>query len=487
MSFASAFLPLGWALGAFALSMLLPALTAFGYDENEQARAFLISALLTAFCAGALIIAARGVAPRPPRRREGFVLAILLWTVLPAFGALPFYNIGIATTAADAYFEAVSGFTTTGATVFDQLDIAERSVLMWRGVMQWLGGLSTIVMVLVLLSFLGGGGMQLFQSAMPRGERDSMTRQFVQALRAIAVIYAGLTAACALLLWLVGMPPFEAFVQSLSTLSTGGFATRDQSIGAFDSVLIEAVLIFFMIAGAINFTFHWAAAQGRGWRVYHTDPEVKLLLGLALAAAIVLSAAFMLGAEMPWGSSFRQSAFMAVSAVTTTGLVTGDPSAWPLVAPLLMMMLMIVGGTAGSTAGGLKTLRFAVLMKMGAREMKRLSHPHGIVRTSLGQRQVDEGTMRAVWSYFCVFLLTQVILTLTLAGFGVDFKNAISFTVAALSNAGAGDGSALAGAVDAGYAYLPGTAKWLLAAAMVLGRLELLTVLVLFSPSFWRR
>lgn len=486
MSFASAFLPLGWVLGAFAVSMLLPAFVAMGYGEADQAQTFLLSAVLTAFVGGALIIATRGVAQRPPRRREGFLLALLTWTVLPAFGALPLYNIGIAPTIMDAYFEAVSGFTTTGATVFDQLDIAERSVLIWRAEMQWLGGLSTIVLVLVLLSFLGGGGMHLFQSAMPRGERSVMSRQLIQALRAIVVVYAALTFLCAALLWLAGLGPFEAFTQALSTVSTGGFTTRDHSVGGFDNALVEIVLVVFMIAGAINFTFHWAAAHGRGVGVYRHDPEFKLLMGISMAAAALLSVTLILaGTSLEQG--VRQGIFNAVSALTTTGFVTGDMGLWPLSVPLMMLMLMLIGGAAGSTAGGLKLLRFAVLMKMGGREIQRLTHPHGVVQTRLGDREVESSDTRAVWSFFCVFLLALVVIALVLAGLGEGFPRALAFTVAAMTNGGAGDGSALVGEASGGYADISAAGKGLLAFAMVLGRLEILTVLVLLSPTFWRR
>lgn len=486
MSFASAFLPLGWALGGFALTMLVPLLVALGYGEHTQAQSFFLSAVLTAFAAGAIIIATRGVAPRAPRRREGFLLACLIWTVLPGFGALPLYHIGIAESGIDAYFEAVSGFSTTGATVLGDLDIAERSVLIWRGLMQWLGGLSTIVLILVLLSFLGGGGMTFFQSAMPRGERSAMSVQLYQAVRDIAGVYALLTALCAALLWAVGLPPLEAAAQALATLSTGGFATRDGSIGAFDNPLAELVLVIFMIAGAINFTLHWAVLHGRHIKSYRDDPEFKTLIGLCIAATVVLTAIF-LGAGDGFWPSLRHGLFNAVAAVTTTGYGSGDAAAWPVAAPLLMIMLMTIGGAAGSTAGGLKIMRFAILIKMAGRELKRLIHPSGVVTTQYGERNVDGMVVRAVWSYFGVFLLTSVALAVALATFGIDFPNATALTILSLTNTGAGDGTLISGLAGRGYADLADGAKILLAAAMVIGRLEFLTVFVLFSPGFWRR
>lgn len=486
MSFASAFLPLGWALGAFALTMMVPILVALGYGEIAPAQSFFLSAVLTAFAAGAIIIATRGVAPRRPRRREGFVLACLIWTVLPGFGALPFYHIGIAENGIDAYFEAISGFSTTGATVFDNLDIAERSVLIWRGMMQWLGGLSTIVLILVLLSFLGGGGMTVFQSAMPRGERSAMSIQLYQAVRDISGVYAVLTALCAALLWAAGMPPLEAVAQSMSTLSTGGFSTRDASIGAFDNPLVELVLVIFMIAGAVNFTLHWAVLHGRHIKCYRDDGEVIPLIGVCLAASVVLTFIF-LGAGNEFWISLRHGIFNGVAAITTTGLNNGDISVWPVAAPLLMLMLMTIGGTTGSTGGGLKIMRVGILLKMAGRELERLIHPSGIVATQYANRDLESAVVRAVWSYFCIFLLTAVVLALGLSAFDIEFASATALAILSLTNTGAGDGTIISGLAGRGYVDLPDGAKLLLTAAMVIGRLEFLTVFVLFSPKFWRR
>jgi len=486
MSFASAFLPLGWALGAFALTMLLPALVALGFGEVAQAKSFFLSAVLTAFAAGAIIIATRGVAPRAPRRREGFLLACLIWTILPGFGALPLYHIGIAETGIDAYFEAVSGFSTTGATVLHNLDIAERSVLIWRGILQWLGGLSTIVLILVLLSFLGGGGMQFFQSAMPRGERSAMSVQLYQSVRDIIGVYALLTVVCAAMLWATGLPPLEAVAQALSTLSTGGFTTRDGSIGALGNPLAEIVLIIFMIAGAINFTLHWAMMHGRHVRIYREDPEFITLIGLCAVAALVLTLIFFAAGDS-LGHSIRLGLFNAISALTTTGFSTGQASTWPLAAPMLMILLAIIGGSAGSTTGGLKIMRFMILLLMAGRELKRLIHPSGVVMTQYGNRSVDNDVIRAVWSYFCIFLLSTVMLAVALAAFGLDFSQATNLTILALTNTGAGDGTLVSGLAGRGYVDLPSGAKLLLSGAMVLGRLELLTVFILLSRSFWRR
>jgi trk system potassium uptake protein len=485
MYFASAILPLGWALGILSLAMLMPSLVAFGYGETGQSEVFLLSALLTAFASGAIVIATRGVGLQTPRRREGFVSAILIWTVLPVFGALPLYQIGVVETGIDAWFEAVSGFTTTGATVIQHLDITEYSVLIWRALMQWLGGMATIILVVVLLSYLGGGGMQFFQSAMPRGERAAMSVQVVQTLKSIGGIYVLLTVLCAGFLWLAGMSVFDAVAHAFSTISGGGFSTRDASIAAFSSPMIELVMIVFMIASAVNFTLHWALLHGRRFSIYLEDTEIRVMFGLILAGGIVLTI-------VAWQSddlgdrNFLAGVFMAVSTLTTSGFVSLTDSHWPVAGIMLMLMLMFTGGAAGSTAGGLKLLRFTALVKMAGREISRLAHPHGVVALKYGSRSIDTATLHAIWSYFCIYLLTIVGLAIVLALFGVTFTDATGMVVAVISNTGLGDGTMFIAGGE-GYAGIADGAKISLIFAMILGRLEFLTVLVLLSPSFWRR
>ena len=485
MFFASAILPLGWSLGVLALAMLVPSLVAFGYGEAEQSQVFLLSALLTAFASGAIIIATRGVALQAPRRREGFFSATLIWTLVPGFAALPLYQIGVVDTGVDAWFETVSGFTTTGATVIHQLDITEFSVLIWRALLQWLGGLATIVLVVVLLSYLGGGGMQFFESAMPRGERKAMSVQIVHTLKSIGGIYCALTFLCAVFLWFAGMTVFESIAHAFSAVSGGGFSTRDASIAAFSSPVIELVLIIFMVASAVNFTLHWAVLHGRKISIYTTDVEIRALAGLIVAAGAMLTV-------IAWSTGALDShhmltgLFMAVSTITTSGFVSHTDTSWASAGIMLMLMLMFTGGATGSTAGGLKLLRFTALVKMAGRELSRLAHPHGVVALKYGSRPIDTGTLHAIWSYFCIYLLTIVGLSVILALFGVGFTDALGMVVSVISNSGLGDGTLLVESGN-GYADISDGAKYSLIAAMILGRLEFLTVLVLLSPSFWRR
>ena len=485
MAYAAVFSVLGWTLVSFAAAMVLPAFVGFGYGETQLGLTFLAAAGLTVFAGGALVISTRG--PRAlVSRREGFLLAVLVWAVLPLFGALPLYYGGAVPTAADAYFEALSGLTTTGATVLTDVESAARSILFWRALLQWYGGLGTIMLAIALLSLLGIGGMQLYRSAMPRGEQDSLPSRLKQAAAAIWWIYASLTLACAALLWLSGLPAFDAVCIAFSTLSTGGFSTRNASIAAFDNPVAELILVVFMLAAAVNFTLHWALAHGYG-RAYREDPEIRLLLGIAVTAALAVALVFLVQAGDDPLAAIGTALFSTVSFLTTTGFhgSGGAPSLWPAFVPLLAFALMIIGGSTGSTAGGLKLMRLLILFKEAGRELARLSHPHGVIRIRYGQSAVSDEAMRALWSFFILYVFCLVAATLVLAALGLDLRTALAAAAAAFSNTG--PALELVTAAGEGYGAFPAGAKWVLCFAMLAGRLELFAVLVLLRPTLWRR
>lgn len=487
MTYVVALSILGWALAGFALTMLAPALVAFGYAETGQAWTFLVSAGVTLFAGGALVAATRGISRRP-NQREAFALAVLAWSVLPFFGALPLYYIGVAPTATDAYFEAMSGLTTTGATVLAELETVERSVLVWRALLQWLGGLGALMLTFVLLSFYSIGAMKLFRSAMPRGERHDLRVQLAQSLQAIWWIYLALTSACALSLFLAGIGVFESICLAMSTLSTGGFSTRGESLASIASPAVEAVLVVFMLVGAVNFTFHWALFHGRGWRIYAGDPEVRYLAAIAVAGSAAL-AAFLLAAGHPGTfESIRAGVFHAVSMMTTTGFHTGphngEPAAWPLFATLLLAVLALVGGCTGSTAGGLKLLRLSLLIKLVVRELNRLPHPSAVRRIVYAGRAADESPLSGILTFFCTYAVALSFIGAVLSFFGLDFHHAFMAGAAALSNTG--PLAALAEGGEGGYDALAAGAKWTLCAAMLLGRLELFALLAFLAGAFRR-
>lgn len=484
MSFATVLSILGWGASAFAAIMVVPALFALGYGETGLASTFLVSAGLTFFTGGALVIATRGAAAAVSKR-EGFLVAVLAWAAYGFFGALPFFFSGYAGSVVNAYFESLSGLTTTGATIFADVESLPFSILIWRALLQWVGGLGTIMLALALLTSAGVGGMHMFSSRMPWRERADLQRRLRQAAISMSWVYAVLTVACAASLWAVGMPPFDALSHALTTLSTGGFSTRNAGIAAFDSLLIEIVLMLFMIAAATNFTLHWASLYGRAPR-YHRDVESRYFVAVLAVGAALAFASLILLDDQSFGDSLRVGIFSAVSVLTTTGFSAAEGSAvagWPIVLPVILIALMLIGGSAGSTAGGIKLMRLIIIFKLAGRELARLSHPHGVVRMRYGRRPVDEETLRSVWGFLTIFMTAFAAISIALSLLGVDLQTAVSATAATLSNTGAAlpmidDGSA--------YGEFSAGAKWVLSLSMILGRLELVTILVLLTPAFWR-
>lgn len=484
MSFATVLSILGWGATALAAAMAIPALFAVGYGETGLASTFLVSAGLTFFTGGALVIATRG-AGGAVSKREGFLVAVLAWAAYAFFGALPFFFSGHAGSVVNAYFESMSGLTTTGATIFADVESLPLSLLMWRAILQWVGGLGTIMLALALLTSAGVGGMHMFSSLMPWRERADLQRRLRQAAVSMSWVYALLTVACAAALWAVGMPPFDALSHALTTLSTGGFSTRNAGIAAFDSVWIEIVLMVFMVAAATNFTLHWASFYRRAPR-YHKDVESQYFAAV-LAVGTVLAAASLIWLDnQSFGGGVRIAVFSAVSVLTTTGFSAAEASAvagWPIVLPVILIVLMLIGGSAGSTAGGIKMMRLIIIFKLAGRELARLSHPHGVVRMRFGRRPVDEETLRSVWGFLTIFMTAFAAISIALSLLGVDLQTAVSATAATISNTGA----ALP-MIDVGSAYgeFSAGAKWVLSLSMILGRLELVTILVLLTPAFWR-
>ena len=483
MSYAAVFWVFGWIMAAFAAAMTLPALIGLGFGESELALGFLASAGVTLFAAVTLIIVARGARSRE-LRREGFALAVLTWAALPAFGALPFVLGSAEVSATDAYFEAMSGLTTTGATVFGDVESLGRSTLLWRALTQWFGGLATIVLAIVVLAPAGVGGMQPHSVSLPRGEHYGLPSQLVHAARSVWWIFGALTLVCGVLLWVAGVPEFDALSLALSTVSTGGFVTTEGSIAAFDNPISEVVLVVFMLAGAVSFSAHWVMARGR-WRAYREDPEARALAWLcALAAAVfVLVLAFEVGES--FGESLRIGVFSVVSLATTTGFSNAEIEPYPAILPVLAFALVLIGGSSGSTAGGLKLMRLEILLKEVARELRRLAHPHGVVRVRYGGHALDDDAKRAVWGFFILYVFCFVALALALAALGLDFRAAVAATAAAITNTGPGL-EAMAGLGVGGYGELSEGAKWLLGFAMLIGRLELLGVLIVLRAGFWR-
>lgn len=473
----------GWLLGGLSLSMFIPALGALIADDAENAMVFFNSAVISGFFAGAMIISLRSK-ERDLTKRGGLLLIVLVWTILPVFAAVPIYFSGVIFSPGKALFEAFSGFTTSGATVLTHLDRQPAAILLWRAMLQWLGGLYTIIAASGIFVVLGIGGLQLQYAAMPHGDGQTLFGRLRQVARALLGIYSALTVLCFLALWAAGMPIFDAFCHALSTISTGGFSTRDASIGAFNSPWIDAVAGIFMILGAMNMALHWAAANGR-WRGYRLDPEARYL---GIAILVTAASVFLALYANDYDGGVRAAhwaLFNGVSFLTTTGYWTGNIAGAPLIVGLILITAVLVGGATGSTSGGFKEMRVSLVMKQGWLELARLLSPNEVLRLRYGKVGVKEAQIAAVWAVFIGLSFFLALGTLLIGLTGPNFEQSFAIAAAAISNSGPAAGLFFDGPVTP-YASLSEMTRALAIIGMVVGRMEVLTLLTLLSPAFWR-
>jgi len=481
MHFSIIFRITGILLTLFSSTLALPAFVAYLYDEDTVATFGL--AFTITFCSG-LFLALVSSGKRELRSGDGFLITVLFYLGLGLFGAIPLYladSVGASFT--DAAFESLSALTTTGATVLSGLDDLPKSILFYRQLLQWLGGMGIIVLAVAILPMLGIGGMQLYRAESPGPVKDNkLTPRITETAKALWYLYGGLTIACAGAYWAAGMSLFDAICHSFSTVAIGGFSTHDASLGYFQSGAVEIVAIVFMIISGINFGLHFIAFNRRNPLLYLRDVEVRayLLILVAVAAIVVtLLYQFPEASQRPW----QEGIFHAVSIATTTGFTTTNFSAWPSVAPILLLLAAFAGGCAGSTAGGIKIIRVVLISLQGHREIKRLIHPNGIFQIKLGSQRVPDRVIEAVWGFFSVYVIVFLIMVCILMMISeLDFLTAFSAVGACLNNLGPGLGD-----VAMNYGALSDGVKWVLVFAMLLGRLEIFTLLVLLTPAFWRR
>lgn len=473
---------IGLLLMLFSLTMLPPLVVSYIYKDGGG----------TAFFATFLISLATGFCVYFPNRgsraelkiRDGFLIVVLFWTVLSLFGTIPLMlTEGLNLSLANAVFESFSGLTTTGATVMIGLDDLPHSILYYRQQLQWLGGMGIIVLAVAILPMLGIGGMQLYRAETPGPMKDNkLTPRIASTAKALWYIYLGLTIACALSYWLAGMSAFDAIAHSFSTIAIGGFSPHDASIGYFQSNTIELICSVFMLIAGINFALHFLAFKRLSIRPYLKDPEFKsYLLFLALIALCCVIVIFGYGL-FDFGDSVVKGIFHAISIATTTGFTTTEFHAWPIFLPVLLIFASFAGGCAGSTAGGIKIIRILLLLKQGVREIKRLIHPNGVFLIKLGKESVTDRVVQSVWGFFATYVALFVILMLILIADGLDQVTAFSAVAACMNNLGPGLGE-----VALNYNGISDLSKYVLSFAMLLGRLEIFTLLVLFTPYFWRR
>lgn len=472
-------------LMVFSMTMLPPVLVALLYGDGAL-HAFL-QAFVWTFIAGFVFWLPVRTRRKELRLRDGFVVVMLFWVVLGLIGALPFMLSDMVDMGfADAVFESVSGLTTTGATVIVGIDQLPHAILFYRQQMQWLGGMGIIVLAVAILPMLGVGGMQLYRAETPGPVKDTkLTPRITETAKALWYIYLALTLACALAYWLAGMDVFDAIAHSFSTVAIGGFSTHDQSMGYFNSNAIEMVAIVFMLLAGINFALHFMAWRAKTIRPYLFDPEVKAYFAILLLVSMVTTSYLYFAEVLPdedFFTALHYGLFQTISVGTTSGFTTTDYFNWPSFVPVLLLFTSFIGGCAGSTGGGMKVIRFLLLLKQGMREILRLIHPNAQITIKLGGKAMSARVVESVWGFFAAYVASFSVMLLVLMMTGMDQKTAFSAVAACMNNLGPGLGD-----VGANYAGISDTAKWVLSFAMLLGRLEIFTLLVILSPAFWRR
>ena len=460
---------LGLLMMIFSFTLVPPMLVSIIYQDGTL-NAF-IYALFITFGIGFLVWLPVRNHKQDLKTRDGFVITVLFWLVLAFSGSVPLYIADQPELSyTDAFFESLSGWTTTGATVITGLDDLPKSILWYRQQLQWLGGMGIIVLAVAVLPMLGIGGMQLFRTEIPGPVKDSkLTPRITETAKALWYIYLSITIACALAYWFAGMSVFDAIGHSFATVAIGGFSTYDASLGHFDSPAIEAIAIIFMLISVLNFGLHFFAWKNKSIVHYFVDSEFKFLLYIMFGGALLTISALWLTGTYSLTESVRNGLFQLVSVATTTGFGTSGFAEWPVFLPVLLFMMAF------------KVIRVLLIYKQGIREIHRLIHPNAIIPVKINKRSVNDRVLESVWGFFSVYVLTYMVMMVALLATGLDHVTAFSAVGACLNNLGPGLGD-----VAAHYGDISDVAKWILSITMLLGRLEIFTFLVLISPAFWR-
>lgn len=462
---------------------LLPPMFVSMAVRDGQLAVFVISALLIAVAGFMLWFPARK-ALGELTLREGFMVVASFWLVLGPIAATPFLVAETpAMTFTGAVFEAVSGLTTTGATVLSGLDALPASLLYYRQQITWVGGIGIVVLAVAVLPMLGVGGMQLYKAESPGQSKDKLTPRIKETAQALWIVYLGLTVICALAYWLAGMSLFDAVGHAYATIATAGFSTHDASFLYWDSALIDWLAVVFMFLAGANFALHFVVWQRLDPRAYLRDLEFDFYLKVTLALTALIAAYLLWHDAYPgFGETLRRSAFNLVSMMTSTGFINAEFSAWPGFVPMLLILVGFMGACAGSTTGGIKVVRFMIMFRQALLEMRRLLHPRAEMPLVLGDRAVPDRVVQAVVGYFGVYIIVFMVLYLALLATGIDYVSAFTGLATCMNNVGPGLGKVfydMRTVTDAG--------QWILTASMILGRLEIYTLIILLTPEFWRR
>lgn len=453
------------------------------YHESLKVQLSLIYAgLIAIFCAGLTGYLTRGDINLS--RRDGFGVVVFGWLSATLFGSLPYIFSGVIAHPVSAIFETMSGFTTTGASVLTNLESVPRGIHFWRALTHWFGGMGVLVLCVAILPFLGVGGMQIYRAEMPGPSKDRLTPRITTTAKLLWGVYALLTLSEALLLKLAGgMDWFDAFCHTFGTMATGGFSTRSASIGAFDSAVVDTIIIVFMFLAGVNFSLHYHALTGKPGR-YFRDPEFRFYLFFLLGASLFITFNIWFDSALPFSRCLRDAAFTATSIMTTTGFCTADFDQWPNASRLLLVVMMFMGGCAGSTGGGMKIVRIFIMFKKMVRELKLFMRPSAVIQMKLGGKPVEQEIVSHISAFFAIFILIFATGSFIMTFFTPDLETAATSVIATLGNIGPGLNAV--GATQ-NYAAVPPAGQAVLTLFMLLGRLELYTVLVLFLPSFWKK
>ena len=473
---------LGLLLGLFSfLAIIPPIIVSLIYEDNETWSFFY--AFILILVSGLVLWLPAINAKTDLKLRDGFIIVVLFWFVLSAFGSLPMIlseSLNISLT--NALFESVSGLTTTGATILYEIDSLPESILFYRQYLQWLGGLGIIVLAVAVLPMLGVGGMQLYKAEVAGPIKNKITPRIAETAKWLWIVYVSMTLLCAISYYFAGMSIFDSICHSFSTIAIGGFSTHNQSFGFFNNQWIELIAIFFMIAACLNFSLHYLAFKNKSLLPYKENNEAYFFIFLIILVSII-SIIYISGKSSNLGSrEIISNIFYVVSISTTTGFTNSNYFNYVGFLPILLILFSFIGGCAGSTAGGMKVIRVILLVKQGYRELKRLIHPNSKIKVKIGDTAINERTLETIWGFFAIYVFVFISVMLLLMLSGLDFTTSFSAVAATINNLGPGQGDVLLN-----YANISDLNKWILSFSMIVGRLEIFTLLVIFIPDFWKK
>lgn len=466
-----------------ALFMILPIMVAIYYNEIDELKYFVITIGAIAVIASLILILSRSEKRSNLSIRDGFLLVAISWISASIFSAFPFYLSEQIPSFIDAFFETISGFTTTGASILTNIEGLSKSMLFWRSLTHWLGGMGIVVLAVAILPLLGIGGLELMKAEAPGPSVDKITPRITETAKILWFIYLGFTLAETILLMIGGMNLFDSLTHTFGTLATGGFSPKNNSIAHYNSTYIDIIITFFMIMAGVNFTLHFRLLTGR-INILIKDTEFIAYISIFISATILITYDLYGQVYDTIGKSIRFASFQAASILTTTGYASTDFEQWPSISKAVLFALMFVGGCAGSTGGGIKVIRIVSLFKYMLTEMKYIIHPRGIFTTKIRGNIIKKDIMHAISSFFFLYIFILLIVTVIVSTSGQDLLTSITTSLAMLGNIGPGFGDV--GPSD-NFSFYPNYIKCVLCIAMIVGRLELYTILIIFFPAFWKK